>query len=160
MDAEESLLSTHLWSWNILLYTALLTSWIHVVVLVAESCLTPCDPTDCSSAGSSLHRILQARILEWVVISFSRGSSGPRNRTRISCIVRQVLYHLSHWRSPHELIDMLKKRKYRISLAVQWLKLCTPNAGDTGLIPDQGRPPMPHSATKKKKSTTRKNKIF
>ena len=41
-------------------------------VLVIQSCLTLCDPTDCSPTGSSVHRILQARILEWVFISFSR----------------------------------------------------------------------------------------
>ena len=45
---------------------------------VAQSCLTLCDPVDCSLPGSSVHRILQARILEWVAISFSRGSSCPR----------------------------------------------------------------------------------
>ena len=45
-----------------------------------------CDPVDCSLAGSSVHGILQARILEWVAISFSRGSSRPRDRTQISHI--------------------------------------------------------------------------
>ena len=45
-----------------------------------------CDPMDCSLPGSSVHGILQARILEWVAISFSRGSSQPRDQTRISCI--------------------------------------------------------------------------
>ena len=48
--------------------------------------LTFCDPMDCSLPGSSVHGILQARILEWVAVSFSRGSSGPRDRTRASCI--------------------------------------------------------------------------
>ena len=43
--------------------------------LVAQSCLTLCDPMDCSPPGSSVHGILQARILEWVAILFSRGSS-------------------------------------------------------------------------------------
>ena len=43
--------------------------------LVAKLCLTLCDPMDCSPSGSSVHGILQARILEWVAISFSRGSS-------------------------------------------------------------------------------------
>ena len=42
---------------------------------VAQSCPTLCDPIDCSPPGSSVHGILQARILEWVAISFSRGSS-------------------------------------------------------------------------------------
>ena len=45
-----------------------------------------CDPVDCSLPGSSAHGILQARILEWVAISFSRGSSQPRDRTRVSHI--------------------------------------------------------------------------
>ena len=53
---------------------------------VAQSCLTLCDPMDCSLPGSSVHGILQARILEWVTISFSRGSSWPRDRTRVSRI--------------------------------------------------------------------------
>ena len=53
---------------------------------VAQSCPTLCDPVDCSLLDSSVHGILQARILEWVAISFSRGSSQPRDRTRVSCI--------------------------------------------------------------------------
>ena len=53
---------------------------------VAQSCPTLCDPMDCSPPGSSVHGILQARILEWVAISFSRGSSQPRDRTQVSCI--------------------------------------------------------------------------
>ena len=47
--------------------------------------LTLCNPMDYSLAGSSVHQILQARILEWVAISFSRGSSWPRTQTYISC---------------------------------------------------------------------------
>ena len=45
-----------------------------------------CDPVDCSPPGSSVHGILQARILEWAAISFSRGSSRPRDRTQVSRI--------------------------------------------------------------------------
>ena len=45
-----------------------------------------CAPVDCSPPGSSAHGILQARILEWVAISFSKGSSQPRNQTQVSCI--------------------------------------------------------------------------
>ena len=52
---------------------------------VAQSCPTLCNPMDCSLPGS-IHEIFQARILEWVAISFSRGSSRPRDRTRVSCI--------------------------------------------------------------------------
>ena len=51
---------------------------------------------DCSLPGSSVHGIFQARILEWVAISFSRGSSQPRDRTQVSCIVGRRFYHLSH----------------------------------------------------------------
>ena len=51
----------------------------------AQSCLPLCNPTDCSLPGSC-YRLLQARILEWVAISFSRGSSWPRDRSRISRI--------------------------------------------------------------------------
>ena len=49
---------------------------------VAHSCLTLCDPTDCSLPGSSVHGILQERILEWVAISSARGSSQPRDQTK------------------------------------------------------------------------------
>ena len=54
---------------------------------VARSCPTLCDPTDCSLPGSSIHGIFQARVLEWVSISFSRGSSWPRGWTQVSHIV-------------------------------------------------------------------------
>ena len=63
-----------------------------------QLCLTLCNPMDCSPSGSSVHGILQVRILEWVAISFPRGSSLPRDWTRVSCascIDRQVLYHLA-----------------------------------------------------------------
>jgi len=60
-----------------------------------QLCPTPCDPINCSLPGSSVHGILQSRILEWVAISISRGSSWSTDRTQISyssCIGRQVLY--------------------------------------------------------------------
>ena len=53
---------------------------------VAQSCLTLCNPMDCSPSGSTVHRILQARILEWVAMLFFRGSSQPRDQTQVSCI--------------------------------------------------------------------------
>ena len=49
-------------------------------------------PMDCSPPGSSVHGIFQARILEWVAISSSRGSSPPRDRTHVSFIGRRILY--------------------------------------------------------------------
>ena len=63
---------------------------------VAQSCLTLCNSMDCSPPGSSVHGILQARILEQVAISFSRGSSRHRDQTHIfciSCIDRWILNH-------------------------------------------------------------------
>ena len=55
--------------------------------LVTQSCLTLCNPMDCKLPGFSIHRIFQARVLEWVAISFSRGSSQPKDRTWVSHIV-------------------------------------------------------------------------
>ena len=54
---------------------------------VAQSCPTLCDPMDWGLPGFSVHGIFQARVLEWVAISFSRGSSWPRDRTRVFGIV-------------------------------------------------------------------------
>ena len=64
--------------------------------LVTQSCLTLCDPIDCNPPGFPVHGVLHARIVERVAIPFSRRSSLPRNRTRvsyISCIGKWVLYH-------------------------------------------------------------------
>ena len=61
------------------------------------------NPVDCNPPGSSVHGILQARILELVALSFSRGSSRPGDQTcvsRVSCIGRRVLSHLCHLGSP------------------------------------------------------------
>ena len=66
------------------------------VPLLRRALLLVTPWTDCSPSGSSVHGILQARILEWVAISFSRGSSWPRDWTFISCIERQILYCLNH----------------------------------------------------------------
>ena len=73
---------------------------------VAQPYPTLCDPMDRRPPGSPVYRILQARILKWVVMPSSRGSSQPRNPTRISfisCIGRRVLYPLSHLGSPSQL---------------------------------------------------------
>ena len=73
-------------------------------VKAVQSCLTLCDPMDCNLPGSSVHGILQARILEWVVRPISRGSSQLRDETCIfyvSCIGRRVLYHQRHLGSPY-----------------------------------------------------------
>ena len=61
---------------------------------VAESCLTLCDPMDCSLPGSSVHGIFQARVLEWAAISFSKESSRPRDWTWVSRIAGR---HFTIW---------------------------------------------------------------
>ena len=65
-----------------------------------QMCASLCDPMDCSPPGSPVHGISQARILQWVAISSSRGSSRPRDQTgvsRVSCSGRQILYHWATW---------------------------------------------------------------
>ena len=75
---------------------------------VAQLCPTLCDPMDCSLPGSSVHGIFQATILEWAAISFSRGSSQPRDQTQVSRSVGRCFYHLSHQGSQ-------KKKNYTFS---------------------------------------------
>ena len=60
-------------------------------VLVTQLCPTLCDPVDCSPPDSSVHGILQTRLLEWVTIPFSRGSSQPRDQTQVFCIAGRFL---------------------------------------------------------------------
>ena len=62
-------------------------------LVTTKLCLTLCDPVDCSPPGSSVHGILQTRILERVAISFSRGSSQPRDQTRVSCTAGRFFTH-------------------------------------------------------------------
>ena len=66
---------------GVVCYTAMAQKKVKV-----KSCPTICDPMNCSPPGSSIHGTVQARILEWVAISFSRGSSWPRDRTLVSRI--------------------------------------------------------------------------
>ena len=73
--------------WFLFLIWKNLKSWETNCCLVPKLCPTLCDHMDCSPPGSSVHGILQARILEWVVSSFSRGSSRPRDLTQVSHIV-------------------------------------------------------------------------
>ena len=63
-----------------------LFSSLKVKKKVAQSCPTLCNSMDCSLPGSFVHGILQSRILEWVAMSSSRGSSWPRDQTWVSCI--------------------------------------------------------------------------
>ena len=93
-----------------------------VKVLLAQLCLTLCDPVDCSPPGCSVHGILPARILEWVAMSFSRGSSQSRD-----CLLhcRQILYCLSYPGSPEHHIGACCNRLLvhsRTSLLAQMVK--------------------------------------
>ena len=72
----------------------------NLCALVAQSHPTLCDPMDSSLPGSSVHGILQARILEWVDIFFSRGSSQPRDRTQVSCIAGRFFIIWATWKAP------------------------------------------------------------
>ena len=78
----------------------------------AQSYLTLCDPMDCSLPGSSLHGILQARVLGWVAISFSRGSSRPRDQTQVSCIAGKC-FNLWATREAHK-FESHHEFKFRI----------------------------------------------
>ena len=77
---------------------------------------------DCSPLGSSVHGIFQARIVEWVALSFSRRSSPIRDRTCVSCIGRQSLYRLSHQGSPY--YKMLGGRELPAAAAAKLLQSC------------------------------------
>ena len=94
---------SHCWVWPSAITQPFCTSVASTSVQfnsVAQLCPTLCDPMDCSSPGSSVHWIFQARILEWVAIS--RGSSWPRNRTCVSCVScfgRRILYHCTTWKA-------------------------------------------------------------
>ena len=73
---------------NLVFFPIYIYTFCHLflVCMSAHSCLTLYDPLDCNRPGSSVHGIFQARILEWVAVSSSRGFFQPRNRTLISCI--------------------------------------------------------------------------
>ena len=78
---------------HLLCYIFFICTYCCCCCLFTRLCLTLCEPMDCSLAGSSVHKVSQASILEWVAIFFSRGSSQPRDQTHGSCFVRQILYH-------------------------------------------------------------------
>ena len=81
---------------------------VYMSAKLLQLCLILCNPMDCSPPGSSVHGILQGRILEWVAMTSSKGSSQPRDGTRISyisCIGRWILYHWRHLGSPFDVIE-------------------------------------------------------
>ena len=76
------------WEWKLVVETSISNHWLCVCVCMhAHFCPAFCNPMDCSLPGSSVHRILQAIVLEWIAISFSSGSSWPRDQTWVSRIV-------------------------------------------------------------------------
>ena len=100
-------------------------------VLVAQSCPTLCNPVGCSLPGSSLHGILQARILEWVAISFSRGYSWPRDRTWVSCIAGRLFTIWATREAPKGKIGRFNEDAVSVSsshLSRTWQQLCNPSA--------------------------------
>ena len=94
----------------------------------ARSCQFLCGPVDCSPPGSSVHRISQARIQEWVAVSSSRGFSPPRDWTWVSCIGRRIFHHSVTWQA---LILHLAKRataaggrKWQRMASPEWTYYC------------------------------------
>ena len=79
-----------------------------VVVYLLSHVQLFCNPRDFNLPGSSVHEISQARILEWVDISFSRGSSWPKDWTGISCVGGQILYHWATWDALKEVLTEIE----------------------------------------------------
>ena len=86
---------------------------------VTQLCPTHCDPMDCSSLGSSVHRIFQARVLEWVAISFSRGSSWPRDWTQVTLLSEppgmSFLRNRLHNFDDHESVTQVLNKYFSLS---------------------------------------------
>ena len=79
------LVSSHFWKLRLEAFFLAFQKLCDLPIQNVKVCLTLCHPMDCSLSGSSVHRILQARIMEWVVISSSRASSRSRDQTQVSC---------------------------------------------------------------------------
>ena len=80
-----------------------------VLCLVAQLCPILCNPVDCSLPGSSVRGIFQARMLEWIAISYFRGSFQPRDGTLVSCVScidRWILYHVPPGKSHYCIRDL------------------------------------------------------
>ena len=112
-------------------------------MLVTQLCLTLYDPMDCSSPGSSVYGILQPRILEWVAIPFSRGSSQPRDWTQDSHTAGRFF---TSWaiREANNKLLMKLNLFWGDSRTGPVVKSLPSNATDLGLISGQG-PRIPHA---------------
>ena len=82
-------------------------SWVHAKLL--QSCLTLCNPMNCSPPDSLVHRVLQAKIVEWVAISHSRdlSNAGIKSLPHVSCIGRQVLSTSVTWEAQNVLVFLI-----------------------------------------------------
>ena len=92
--------------------------WMHT-----QSCLTLCDPMDCSPPGFSVHGIFQARVLDWVAVSFSRGTSWPRDRTVSLASLALAVMFFTSWgtgEAPSSGVDRTKS-----NVLVLFLSHCT-----------------------------------
>ena len=92
----------------------------------AQSCPALCDPMDCSPPGSSVHGIFQARILEWVTISYSRGSSWPRYRTYVSYVSfigRQIFFITAPPRKPLIVTKIREPLHFNDHMLTFWLQI-------------------------------------
>ena len=90
-----------LWAVNSCLTDNTQVCYFAQMCVCAQLCPTLCDPMDCSPPGASVHGILQARILEWVAISFSREPSQPRDQTCVCLHWQADSLPLSHWEALH-----------------------------------------------------------
>ena len=104
--------SSHVWVWEL--------DYKESESEVAQSCLTLCNPMDCSLPGFSVHRIFQARVLEWVAISFSRGSSQPRDWMRVSRIEGRHFTIWATWEAERQRIDASELWYWRRLLRIPW----------------------------------------
>ena len=96
---------------------------VYMACVSAQSCPTLCILVDCSPPGSSVHGISQARIQDWLAISYSRGSSQPKDGTHVSCIScigRWVLYNSATWEAQQGInIKFLIVGKLKISFRLK-----------------------------------------
>ena len=117
-----------------------------VKVWVTQSGLTLCNPMDCSPPDSSVHGTLQAKLLEWVAIPFSRGTSWPRDQTCVSCVAGRFLtiskggYKMPPLDLPLSHPLSLRLRGFLGFPGDSVVKHPPANAGDTCLISGLGRP--------------------
>ena len=83
--------------------------------------LTLCNPIDCSPPGSSVYGIFQARIVEWVAMSSSKGSSWPKDPRLLmfTCIGRQVLYHRATWEAWFDNMSLLKYKCLLFTISLE-----------------------------------------